>query len=121
MYLFCRLDTIISLYVYIHIYMYKYTFICIYTHTYVCIYNVTRSCVLLSLLLQSALAPLEQVLSQEVPVGRQIGAFLLAGHHPGVPQHSHHIIRALQPAHVADTSAGYVQHYCAHQSVTFDY
>lgn len=46
-------------------------------------------------LLQSALAPLEQVLPQEVQVGCQIGAFLLAGHHPGVPQHPHHIIRAL--------------------------
>ncbi len=33
-----------------------------------------------------------------------------AGHHPGVPQHSHHIIRALQPASVADTSAGYEQY-----------
>lgn len=60
----------------------------------------------LFLLLQSALAPLEQVLPQEVPVGRQVGAFLLAGHHPGVPQHPHHIIGALQPAPVAHTSAG---------------
>lgn len=52
--------------------------------------------------LQSALAPLEQVLPQKVSFGRQIGAFLLAGHHPGVPQHTHHIVRALQPAPVAD-------------------
>lgn len=65
--------------------------------------------------LQSALAPLEQVLPQEVPVGCQIGAFLLAGHHPGVPQHSHYIIRALRPAFVADTSAGYEQQYRAKQ------
>lgn len=62
------------------------------------------------LLLQSALAPLQQVLPQEVPGGCQIGAFLLAGDHPGVPQHAHHIIRALQPTHVADTSAGYEEH-----------
>lgn len=64
-------------------------------------------------LLQPALAPLEQVLPQEVPVGCQIGAFLLAGHHPGVPQHSHHIIGAWQPASVADTSARYEQLYAA--------
>lgn len=57
---------------------------------------------------QSALAPLEPILPQEVPLGRQICAFLLAGHHSGVPQHSHHIIGALQPAAVADGSAGYV-------------
>lgn len=59
--------------------------------------------------LQSALAPLEQILPQEVPVGRQICAFLLAGHHSGVPQHSHNIIWALQPAPVADRSSGYEQ------------
>lgn len=57
--------------------------------------------------LQSALAPLEQVLPQKVPVGCQIGAFLLAGHHPGFPQHPHHIVGALQPAFVANTSARY--------------
>lgn len=58
--------------------------------------------------LQSALAPLESILPQEVPPGRQICAFLLAGHHSGVPQHSHNLVRALQPAAVADRSAGYV-------------
>lgn len=74
----------------------------------------------LLLYLQSALAPLEPILSQEVPLGRQIGAFLLAGHHSGVSQHSHDIIRALQPATLADRSAGYVgQSSCTSTGVIF--
>lgn len=58
--------------------------------------------------LQSALAPMEQVLSQEVPFGGQVGAFLLAGHHSRVPEHAHHLLRTLQPAYVVDPSPGFV-------------
>lgn len=50
---------------------------------------------------------MEQILPQEVPFGCQVSAFLLAGHHPCVPQHPNHIIRTLQPAFVADTGARY--------------
>lgn len=50
---------------------------------------------------QSSVEALEPVLSKEVSCGGEIGHFLLAGHHPGVPQHSHHRLRALQPARVA--------------------
>lgn len=42
-----------------------------------------------------------------MPVGGEIGAFLLAGHHLGVPQHTHHILGTLQSTHVVDASPGY--------------
>jgi hypothetical protein len=57
--------------------------------------------------LQSALASMEQVLSKELPVCGEIGAFLLVGHHPGVPQHAHHLIRTLQPTRLVDASPRY--------------
>lgn len=42
--------------------------------------------------LQSALAPLEQVLPQEVSPGGEIHHLLLAGDPPGVPQHADHLL-----------------------------
>lgn len=55
---------------------------------------------------QSALASLEQVLPQEVPLGREIGPVLLAGDHSGVPQYAHYFIGALQPTRLAHNGAG---------------
>lgn len=59
------------------------------------------------LLFQSALASLEPVVSKELSFGCEICAVLLACDHPGVPQHFDHLIRTLQPAHVAHTSTGW--------------
>lgn len=39
---------------------------------------------------QSILSKMEQAVQEEVPGGGQIAGFLLAGHLPGFPQHSHH-------------------------------
>lgn len=39
---------------------------------------------------QSSVETLEPFLPQEVSCSREIGDVLLAGHHLGVPQHSHH-------------------------------
>lgn len=50
---------------------------------------------------------MESFLPQEVSRRREVGDLLLAGHHPGFPQHPHHRLRALQPAGLADRSAGY--------------
>lgn len=55
---------------------------------------------------QSALASLEQVLPQEMPLSGEIGAVLLAGDNSGVPQYAHHLIRALQSTSLAHTSTG---------------
>lgn len=51
---------------------------------------------------QSSVATMEPILAQEVPCSREISDLLLARHHLGVPQHSYHRLRALQPARLAD-------------------
>lgn len=53
---------------------------------------------------QPLLAPVESVLQEEVPRCREVQHLLLAGHLPGFPQHTHHRLRALQPAPLAHGS-----------------
>lgn len=64
---------------------------------------------------QSSVAAVEPVMPEKMSRSCEVSDVLLAGHHLGVPQHPHHRLWALQPARLADWSAGYWNLFSCHK------